>query len=265
MRKIPVRSIKSLYPLALVEGEGVGTAYVYFAKRLVLSPWLGGLPQPHSMLIAGLPEKYGSSLDFFLLAQELGVSRLVVVDERPEALQKCRKGVDAAAGNLSGIAPEYLPVRDISRMDELNEEFDLCVTSEVLQRLGAERKQQYLSRLAQSARALALFTPNSGNASHASLSGLETVGLTDLQALANATGGQVVSGYVDMPPFPPGITRSAQQRQQAGSSPVEGIAMWALGCYARFEPLFPLGWRERSSHIAYALVYQAAWRERLAA
>ena len=34
------RSIKSLYPLALAEGEGVGTAYEYFAKRLILGRWL---------------------------------------------------------------------------------------------------------------------------------------------------------------------------------------------------------------------------------
>ncbi len=37
-------SIKTLYSLALAEGEGVGTAYEYFAKRLILASWLNGKP-----------------------------------------------------------------------------------------------------------------------------------------------------------------------------------------------------------------------------
>ena len=73
---LPFRTIKSLYPLALAEGEGVGTAYEYFAKRLVLSSWLAKLPTVRRLIIAGLPEKYGSSLDFLLIAQEMGVASL---------------------------------------------------------------------------------------------------------------------------------------------------------------------------------------------
>src|SRR5262252_6719711 len=90
------RSIKSLYPLALAEGEGVGTAYEYFAKRLILTRWLAKLPQARSLLIAGLPEKYGSSLDFLLLTQEMAVADVIVVDERPPALDKIRKSLAAA-------------------------------------------------------------------------------------------------------------------------------------------------------------------------
>ena len=71
MTRIQKRSIKSLYPLALAEGEGVGTAYEYFAKRLHLARWLKGTKPPQHILIAGLPEKYGASLDFMLLASEV--------------------------------------------------------------------------------------------------------------------------------------------------------------------------------------------------
>ena len=39
-QKIHKHSIKTLYPLALAEGEGVGTAYEYFTKRLHLVRWL---------------------------------------------------------------------------------------------------------------------------------------------------------------------------------------------------------------------------------
>jgi len=93
---LPRRSISSLYPLALAEGEGLGTAYEYYAKRLVLAQWLAGLPLPRRLLIAGLPEKYGSSLDFFLLAQDLAATEVVVIEDRPAALEKCRQSLAAA-------------------------------------------------------------------------------------------------------------------------------------------------------------------------
>ncbi|MBK8128985.1 MAG: hypothetical protein IPK53_08585 [bacterium] len=36
-----------------------------------------------------------------------------------------------------------------------------------------------------------------------------------------------------MPPFPPGITRSDEQREQATSGRMEALAMQGLGYYAR--------------------------------
>ena len=51
--------IAELYPYALAEGEGVGTAYEYFAKRRVVGPLLSRLPAHARVLVAGLPEKYG--------------------------------------------------------------------------------------------------------------------------------------------------------------------------------------------------------------
>ena len=47
-------SVGQLYPLALAEGEGVGTAYEYLAKRLVLAPWLGKRFRPGSVVIAAI-------------------------------------------------------------------------------------------------------------------------------------------------------------------------------------------------------------------
>ena len=54
---IQQQSIKSLYPLALAEGEGVGTAYEYYPKRLRLVRWLKQKQRLQHILIAGLPEK----------------------------------------------------------------------------------------------------------------------------------------------------------------------------------------------------------------
>ncbi|MBK9050196.1 MAG: hypothetical protein IPL78_04505 [Chloroflexi bacterium] len=88
---LPNLALKQLYPLALIEGEGLGMAYEYFVRRRLLRGWLNTRPRPRRLLIAGLPERYGFSLDFFLMAQEWS-AELVVVDERPQRLEKMPTG-----------------------------------------------------------------------------------------------------------------------------------------------------------------------------
>ena len=256
---LPHRSISSLYPLALAEGEGIGTAYEYYAKRLILAPWLASLRPPGRLLIAGLPEKYGSSLDFFLLAQDLAVTEVVVIEDRPWALEKCRQSLAAAQaiGELTRIRPQYVIVTEMGLTVELTGEFDMCLGSEVLQRLDAIGRRRYVSSFANLAPSLALFVPNGDNSSHRAVSGLSGLSLTELRALIEPEGASATCGYVDMPPFPPGLTRSPAQRERAANRKLEGLAMWALGYYARVETYFPLRWRRLHSHIAYAFAYRA--------
>ena len=257
---LPLCSVKSLYYLALSEGEGVGTAYEYYAKRLVLARWLANLRPPRRLLIAGLPEKYGSSLDLFLLAQDLAVTELIVIEDRPWALEKCRRSLAAAQAiaELTRIHPEYIPVTEMGLLNELTGKFDMCLGSEVLQRLDGIGRQRYVSCLAKLAPMLALFVPNGDNSSHRTLSGLSGLSLTELRALVELPGMSATCGYVDMPPFPPGLTRSAAQRERAASGQLEELAMWALSQYARAETCFPSRWRRLHSHMAYAFVYRPA-------
>jgi hypothetical protein len=257
---LPFRSIKSLYRLALAEGEGIGTAYEYFAKRLVLGRWLAGRARPRRLLIAGLPEKYGSSLDFLLIAEELGAAEIVVTDDRPAALEKGRKGLAAAQarGELTGVQPQFALLSDLGRAPGLTASFDICLGSEVLQRLSAAAGQQYVANLARLTPAFALFAPNGDNPNHTNISGLSGLRLTDLQALLQKAGTRADVGYIDMPPFPPGITRSEEQRQQASSGRLEGLVMWSLGYYAHLERSFPSRWRQHHSHIVYALTAPAS-------
>jgi hypothetical protein len=254
-------SIKSLYALALAEGEGVGTAYEYFAKRLALAGWLKRLERPARLLIAGLPEKYGSSLDFLQLAQELGAS-VTVVDERPFALTKLQSSLAAAqgAGWLTAVSPNLIPTTSLADLAELTDSFDLAISSEVLQRLDEADRPRYVARLGELATAVALFCPNADNPAHTNLSGLHGLTLAQLQALfptsdqRPATSHQPpATGYIDMPPFPPGVIRSEEQREQATSGKFEAFAMWGLGYYARAEKILPTAVRRRQSHIVYAL------------
>jgi hypothetical protein len=255
---LPPSSVKSLYSLALAEGEGVGTAYEYYAKRLLLARWLASLHPPRRLLIAGLPEKYGSSLDFFLLAQDLGVTDVVVIEDRPWALEKCRQSLATAQaiGQLTRTRPQFVPVTEMGLNDPLIGEFDMCWGSEVLQRFDDAGRRRYVSYFTRRARLLALFVPNRDNSAHQLISGLTGLSLAELRALIEPAGASAACGYVDMPPFPPGLTRSAAQRERAASGQLEALAMWALGQYARVEAYFPSRWQRLHSHIAYAFVCQ---------
>lgn len=257
---IRFRSIRSLYPLALAEGEGAGTAYEYFAKRLVLRDWLRRLPRVDRLLVAGLPEKYGVSLDFFVLAEDLGVGAVVVVDDRPAALEKLAAGLAAARarGALARLSPELVLTAALDRLDEVTGPFDAAIGSEVVQRLPADGRPRFATRLAALAPRVALFAPNGENPAHTSLSGLAGLELPELRALVARTGDVLAAGYVDIPPFPPGLTRSAAQRAQAESGPLARVAMWALGHYARLERFMPRAWGRGHAHIVYALGERSA-------
>ena len=273
---LSARSIKSLYTLALAEGEGVGTAYEYYAKRLALSSWLRQIVRPQRILVAGLPQKYGASLDFLLLAAELGAT-ITVIDERPQAIVKLERALATAQaqGCLVHVEPATCVVANLT---EVAGEFDLCLSCEVLQRLAVASRPSYVRRLQEAASAVALFAPNAGNPAHMNLSGLSGLGLDELEALVGSGGAGeqgsrgageyhvlrplpghlvTVSAYLDMPPFPPGIVRDEEQRARASSGRFEALAMWALGTYARLEKVLPSGVRQRHSHIVYALTRKA--------
>lgn len=245
-------SIKSLYTPALAEGEGVGTAYEYFAKRLVIGPWLRQWDKrPSKILMAGCPEKYGSSLDFVLLAAELG-AELQVVDDRPAAVEKARKALETAQsmGWLPRFEASYSAVSSLSEMSEVKAAYDLILSSEVLQRFVEKEQQVYIDRVRQIGTAVAIFAPNGDNKAHTHISGLSGITLDQMRRL---TGDGWQCDTIDMPPFPPGIVRSEEQREQASSGLAESIAMWGLGFYARFEKLVPTQIRHHQSHIVYAL------------
>jgi hypothetical protein len=267
-------SIKTLYPFAIAEGEGVGTAYEYFTKRLLLARWLKQEERPRrrsaenlGFLIAGLPEKYGASLDFLLLASEME-AMITIADNRPQALTKAKAALAKAQddGLMQNLEPEYCLAGSMGLMAEIDGRFDLALSSETLQRLPAGDRKQYVSRLLQLAPKVAIFTPNNDNPAHTNVSGLSGLRLDELGAIVEQ-GLELVNdsaqlslqmGYIDMPPFPPGITRSEDQRDHAASGKGEAIAMWGLGQYAHLERWLPLSWRRSKSHIVYALIENPA-------
>ncbi|MFL7840404.1 MAG: hypothetical protein ACK2T4_05965 [Candidatus Promineifilaceae bacterium] len=249
------QTIKQLYGLALAEGEGVGTAYEYYAKRLVLLPWLARGKRPNSMLVAGLPEKYGSSLDLLLLGAEIGC-KITVVDDRLPALTKLNQALKTLQGTnyLPSLNLQIIQTGDIISLPELNASFDLAASSEILQRLDPELRGDYVTRLQELAPRTALFAPNASNDSHVGISGLNGLQLEELIALMSLNNqSDTITGYIDMPPFPPGITRSEAQREEASTGKMEAFAMWGLGIYAHLEKYLPKAARRKWAHIVFAL------------
>ena len=156
------RSIRSLYSLALAEGEGLGTTNEYFAKRIPLAPWSALLPHPRRLLIAGLPEKFGYSLDLLLLAEELAIPDVVVITIARSAVEGIRRSLAAAqaGGELMRLQPRYLVVTDLAQSEELTDHFRSLSCVEVLQRLDTTGRRRYVERLARIAPAFVLFAPN---------------------------------------------------------------------------------------------------------
>jgi hypothetical protein len=253
------QSIKSYYQLSLAEGEGVGTAYEYYAKAGKLGRFLGAVGRPKTILIAGLPERYGFSMDFFLLSEKLQ-SDILVIDDRDERVQRAREIVYelAQGGIMSRARIRFLVVPDLGEfgsVDLQRSEFDLALSCEVLQRLDLSM-ERYLSSLWQRARNIALFVPNRGNSAHAKHSGLRSLSLQELLNVCRQGREDMRihdSGYVDMPPFPPGINRSQEKRDRAAHSLLEGFLMNVIEGYCSFENLCPPSVSAKFAHIAYVM------------
>ena len=252
---LPRHKLRTYYPLAMAEGEGVGTAFEYAAKREALRKW--GVAQPAGrLLIAGLPEIYGSSLDYFSLGAELGLP-VIVVDDRPELLSKAVQALDRTRqeGQLPDLQANFLQVDDISHLNTLQGSFGWCICNEVLQRLDAAEQQRYVRELSRLAPLVTLFAPNGDNAAHTNLSGLDGLTLAAMGRLLELLDGKrTASGYCDMPPFPPGTTRSAAQRERAGSGRFEAFAMWGLGLFAQLEKWFPSRLQQKQAHIVFGFI-----------
>jgi len=245
-------SIKDYYLMALAEGEGVGTAYEYCAKEQKLAPLLQAVDPNGAILIAGLPERYGFSLDFVSLAAKTKAS-LTILDDRQEKL-------DRIAGLIESLPPVFQPPKTqcskLSAITSLDgyklEKFDLALSCEVLQKLPGMKRREFVANLGHIARHVGIFAPNGENPEHAHRSGLDTLGLKELLVMADTNLQIVEAGYLDMPPFPPGLKRNQEQRTQVLASFTQRSALLCLEKWRIFEELLPNFIKRKFCHITYA-------------
>ncbi len=247
-------SILDYYPIALAEGEGAGTAYEYFVKARLISRLIGKNFSNARILVAGLPERYGFSLDFAVWANSVNASILYIDDRQPRLerfdhiLNKLVQDSILSGGRISS---RYQA--DLCKIKSLADA-DLFFSCEVLQRLDEANRKNYVRQFLAADLPGVIFAPNAGNGQHAALSGLKSVSLEELRQWSAGFESRkhtLAFGLIDMPPFPPGVKRSDTARQQAGQSLIErtlfmGIQWWSYG-----ECLLPQFAKRPCAHIAY--------------
>jgi hypothetical protein len=269
-----VGTIRSMYPLTLLEGQGMGTAYEYYSKLRVITRVFARTKAPRGMLVLGLPEKHGFDLDFVLLAHHLSQTArgarpvsLVVCEDRPEVLGQFRHTLKqlpdpAMSQHIEPILVDSLTsCRAIDGRALAGRHFDWVTSTASVQRLPNEQFADYLECARQRADFGMLFIPNSGNRAHLTLSGLRGLDLDTTLGLCRET--RVASpephsppfvlaaGYCDIPPFPPGLQRSTEAKERAMHSPLETLAMWCLQGWCYGESWMPRMLQKRLAHLVY--------------
>jgi len=250
-------SVIDLYPIALLEGEGMGTAYEYSTKLKLLQRVVAEIPPPQRLLIGGLPEDYGVDLDLALLAHWYGC-HTVVADDRTPSLETFASALRSPP--LAGLVdPGHFQMRHLETLARPtcadDAPYDLWVTTSAIQRLDDSELAKYLAQVREKSRHAVLLVPNKANKEHLTLSGLDGFFLPDLAATCRQAGLTVrEAGYLDVPPFPPGLQRSAEAKEKAAESRVERLIMRGLECWIQIERFLPRFVQRRFGHIIYIFV-----------
>lgn len=213
-----------LYELALSEGEGLGTAYEYYVKLRLLNRYLDG-KQIRTALIYGLPEKYGYSLDFFYFCKQKNII--------PDLFEKRKSKIS----ELQKIRSDKFNL-----ISKICKSYDLTLSCEVLQALNESEKNIIFEDLRKYGKNIIIFVPNKSNKGHHNISGLNGFTLKGLRKmLPNA----MRFGYIDMPPFPPGIRKKKKIKNK--------IFINLLEKYSNLEAIFPRKLKKKFSHMIYAI------------
>lgn len=223
-------SLTELYSLAIAEGQGYGTCYEYLTKLRLIEAFVKG-KHIQTVLIYGLPEKYGHSLDFvyFCTKNKLEVFVFEQV-KRVKELKKALKGL-----NLT--RPKTIEVIDRN--------YDLILSSEYLQQFSQRSRRETATQIKNNCKYAVIFVPNKENPSHRKKSGLKAISLRRLRAMF---GDVERSGFIDMPFFGPG-SRLRKSRRSPNSLLLMALILWSY-----FEAIFPAFIKRRCSHICYAAI-----------
>lgn len=256
MKENDLFSLKFWYPINLLEGEGLGSSYEYVNKLQKLERWFGN-KMVDNMIVAGLPGKYGFNLDLILYFYLKGAKKIVVVDDRLERLDQFGKIL------ADKLLPKRLQLTVICRLvtsqqltspDFYKKQFgnvDLVVNSEVIQNWDPNRRKIWLNTICDMTTNLTVFVPNRGNLAHMRISKLKSLSVEELNGLFQR---KVKTGYLDMPPFPPGIKRNKEQK----ASLVSFNLFWLfapnlLMIWMKLQDSLLSRWLPTRAHLVYAL------------
>lgn len=223
--------LKKFYRLAVAEGEGLGTAYEYASKYRILKPYLNN----KSVLIHGLPEKYGFSLDFLYLFDTLSCE-VHVYDERKEKTAVYHELVKRLSKN--GIIRTEPKI-----VDKIKKQYDIILSSEVIQRLDGKKLEEYFTIIKACSKKAVVFFPNGNNKAHCVFTKLRSI--KPERVLGFFSEG-AKAGFVDMPPFPPGLRVKSSQTRHNLRLLIPLLGLWLL-----IEKICPIIIKKHFCHIAY--------------
>lgn len=247
-----VRNIRRYNEVAVIEGEGLGTGYEYFAKNAIIRQAIRA-KTINTVLIVGLPEKYGFSMDFLILADILG-AQAIVYEDRTEKIERAQ-AIVSALQEMGALSRHFSVV--FERVDSFETlasfpKADLALSCELLQRVT--HKEAFLKAFFAAAPTAVLFCPNGDNEAHNTLSGLKSVPMRAFREMTSFLGERALRyGYIDFPPFPPGIKRSESQRQASKTSLFVRCVMVALTVWCKLEKFWPQAVKRRFAHIVYVV------------
>lgn len=240
---------KTLYSLATSSEEGIGTAYEYFVKIKKLNKIIKNL---RSIAIFGLPEKHGVSLDFLLFAKNKNL-KTTVYEDREDTLKKLLKAVEKHIDLGSSL--KLIIKKNLLDMEE-KERFDCLVNSDCLQRFENNEREIILLKAKKMSNISIFFMPNEDNISFVKTNlNRKTVSSDEILNCCAKNNIKIIeSGYIDMPPFPSGISLSKEKREKIKNSIFINIIFFGLICWSLLEVVLPEVIRKRFSHIFYIVI-----------
>ncbi len=242
------KALKRLFDLTIASGGGYGTAYEYVVKYNRIKKWTVR-NDLKDILIPGLPERYGYSLDFMSVCPT--TTRVNVVESNRERLEQARLlGETGLKDRNINFFNQDLRVFAESRGK--GKKFDAAFSCEVVQRLSADGAVDYIRLLRRMSKRVFIFVPNSDNQGHSRLTGLKGLTVSELEGMMRAAGADPQSsGYLDIPPWPPGAGISAQTswRIKKAYLPI----LKAFGIFSVLENFYPGFICRDFAHLIYSI------------
>lgn len=225
--------LKFLYSIALLEGEGLGTAYEYFVKLKLLNKFLKN-KKIKNVLIYGLPEKYGFSLDFIYFCYKNNLN-VFLFEKREDKIKNFKE--------ILSRLNKKIVVNNLKIIEKIDKKYDLVLSCEVLQYLKEDELKEYIGNIQKYSKKTIIFVPNKSNKSHVKFSRLNGFTLEELNDLFDNV---KESGYIDVPPFPPGIKKGEKIKNI--------FLIRTLEFSAYLEKFIPSIIKKKIAHISYVLI-----------
>lgn len=244
--------MKTFYNIALLEGEGLGTAYEYYVKRKFLRKIIQRIGSPRSICVFGLPQNHGLSMDFCLLASDCKAD-ITIMEERENSARKCEEVLSVLKRDniISGINVRIIKGNGMN----VNGRFDLLVSTEVLQKYSDEERKLVIAKAVDISKVSVFFVPNSDNINRVKSISSNCVQFNALiEELKNNC--EIIDyGYMDMPPFPSGAKVSdANKGKMKEAKTFMMLVFLALKTWSLLELILPSFIKKNFAHVSYVAI-----------